>query len=131
MPVFKLTDFAFMYQTQLEQLSADVEGWIHTSRLKERFLSSRYSSTFIRQIQVLWHEVVGDCKFAMSQVRCPISSVAVAVVFLSKEPYSHCSSLLSCINGKTLLPVLGVEIKKVLLLWLQHRSCGCNNVTPD
>ena len=38
-PVFKLTDLAFMYKTQLEQLGADVEGWMHTSRLKERLLS--------------------------------------------------------------------------------------------
>ena len=38
-PVFKLTDLAFMYKTQLEQLGADVEGQIHTSRLKETLLS--------------------------------------------------------------------------------------------
>ena len=35
-PVFKLTDLACMYKTRLEQLCADVEGWIHTSRLKEK-----------------------------------------------------------------------------------------------
>ena len=29
----------FMYKTRLEQLDADVEGWMHTSRLKERLLS--------------------------------------------------------------------------------------------
>ena len=38
-PVFKLTDLACMYKTRLEQLGADVEGRIHTSRLKERLLS--------------------------------------------------------------------------------------------
>ena len=30
---------AFIYKTRLEQLGADVEGWMHTSRLKERLLS--------------------------------------------------------------------------------------------
>ena len=34
-----------------------------------------------------------------SQVQCPVVSVAVTVVSLSKELYSHCSSLPSCING--------------------------------
>ena len=36
---------------------------------------------------------------ARSQVRCSAPSVAVAVVSLSKELYSHCSSKPSCING--------------------------------
>ena len=37
---------------------------------------------------------------ARSQVRCPVPSVAVTVVSLSKELYSHCSSQPSCINGQ-------------------------------
>ena len=32
--VFKLTDLAFMCKTQFEQLGVDVEGQIHSSRLK-------------------------------------------------------------------------------------------------
>ena len=36
---------------------------------------------------------------ARSQVQCPVVSVAVTVVPLSKELYSHCSSPPSCING--------------------------------
>ena len=35
---------------------------------------------------------------ARSRVQCPVVSVAVTVVSLSKELYSHCSSLPSCIN---------------------------------
>ena len=34
-----------------------------------------------------------------SRVQCQVVSVAVTVVSLSKELYSHCSSLPSCING--------------------------------
>ena len=38
-PIVKLTDLVFMCKTRLEQFGADVEGWIYTSRLKERCLS--------------------------------------------------------------------------------------------
>ena len=37
---------------------------------------------------------------ARFQVQCPVPSVVVAVVSLSKELYSHCSSPPSCINGQ-------------------------------
>ena len=38
-PVFKLTDLANMYNNRLEQLRNDVEGRVHSTRLKERILA--------------------------------------------------------------------------------------------
>ena len=38
-PVFKLSDLAQMYKTRLEQLGVEVDGRVHTSRLKLRLLS--------------------------------------------------------------------------------------------
>ena len=37
--VFKLADLAQMYKTRLEQLGAEIDGRVHTSRLKMRLLS--------------------------------------------------------------------------------------------
>ena len=38
-PVFKLADLAQMYKTRLEQLGVEIDGRVHTSRLKLRLLS--------------------------------------------------------------------------------------------
>ena len=35
-PVFKLSDLAQLYKTRLEQLGVEVDGRVHTSRLKLR-----------------------------------------------------------------------------------------------
>ena len=38
-PVLKLADLAQMYKTHLEQLGVEIDGRVHTSRLKLRLLS--------------------------------------------------------------------------------------------
>ena len=38
-PVFKLTDLVNLYSTRLKQLGTDVDGRIHSTKLKDRILS--------------------------------------------------------------------------------------------
>ena len=62
-PVFKLADLAQMYKTRLEQLGVEIDGRVHTSRLKLRLLSvipNLRATTQGRNVMLSFDDDIGD-----------------------------------------------------------------------